>query len=479
MVSRDVLLKALANGIGIGSGIGSDNDSELLREKNYRISTDSRTYQRRELFIALQGEKNDGFDYVGDVLDRGCQVVVFNASEGNLRKRETFKERAHFIAVKDTLTYLQRVSHLHVKQWLAKNPNRKVIGITGSNGKTTSKEMLFHYLNSVMPQKTHCSYGNYNNHIGVPLTLVSLEEWHDMAIVEMGTNHPGEIKSLCEIACPNAGMITNIGKAHLEFFKNETAVFEEKRVLFDYVFQNRISDVPFVVSGDDKFLHTLLGATMYGEYAGDLRILLASGQVTIRREGKKDYAIVLNNKHIMGKHNLKNLAGTFILASLLCPADDSDDSDDSKDILAQAASTFKPKDNRSVWIKQEGVQIFLDAYNANPSSMEASLRSFFDHCQHQKIPLEDCFFVLGDMNELGSQAEKYHREVGHLLARLGGVNVCFIGRYRESYAKGYQRESLAFPSKEKFSHVWPGLKEKFNIFFLKGSRSLQLESLVE
>ncbi|MCY4524208.1 MAG: UDP-N-acetylmuramoyl-tripeptide--D-alanyl-D-alanine ligase, partial [Halobacteriovoraceae bacterium] len=294
MISREII----KNGAGILNIWGD------LKSTHYKISTDSRKYKNKELFLALQGENFDGFTYVEEVLKKGCEIVVFNTSKENLIKRREFSKKYDicFIEVEDSTKYFQNIALLHIQNWKKQDPDRNIIGITGSNGKTTTKEMLFHFLNSIMPDKIHCSWGNYNNHIGVPATIVEITDQHQAAIIEMGTNHPGEIELLCNIALPNAGIITSIGKAHLEFFNNEENIFKEKSSLFEHVGKYHPS-APFVVDGEDIFLKTLSSTKGLVKYSCD-SISLSSHQVVI--DGS-----TLENRHITGKHNFKNLSCSF------------------------------------------------------------------------------------------------------------------------------------------------------------------------
>ena len=431
----------------------------VLSKKKYSISTDSRKYEKNALFLALNGDNFDGFDYVEEVIKKGAEAIVINE---NRDESHLVKKYNHccFIKVKDTITYLQDISCMHVRTWKKNNSKRKIIGITGSNGKTTTKEMLYHLLSHIMPGKIHCSEGNYNNHIGVPLTLLQLQDKHEMAIIEMGTNHPGEIAHLCRIAYPDTGIITNIGKAHLEFFKTEDNIFKEKMELFHSVKKTNPSSF-FIMDQDDLFLSSI----PKDNFTRHVTTILTDPH----RAKIIDEDIIIENKYILGLHNFKNLAMSFVLSSLLKP--------EKRKELVDAMSTFTPNKNRSSWVRKGGKNFFLDAYNANPSSMETSLRSFVDYCKEKKISMNSCLFVLGDMNELGDMTESLHEKTGCLLKHLGAINVCFVGKFNHHYVKGYGNNCMEFPNKETFLPFWK--KSTHTHFFLKGSRSLNLETLVE
>src|SRR3989339_492256 len=199
----------------------------------FEISTDTRTMQAGDVFIALAGESFDAFNFIDDVICKGCAIFVYNFDESRASKTELLSIKhpnITFLGVTDTLQFLQEISKNHVQD-LKKKQLKHVIGITGSNGKTTTKNILNHLLNAVLGEKLTCTKGNLNNHIGVPLTLLKISENHVTSIVEMGSNHPGEIDFLCSLANPTAGIITNIGKAHLEFLYSQEGVLQEKRCL--------------------------------------------------------------------------------------------------------------------------------------------------------------------------------------------------------------------------------------------------------
>ena len=424
-----------------------------LSEGPLDLSWDSRTHEKGQAFIALKGDNFDGSNFIEEVIARGCPLVI-----GAKNLRDIYPQTV-FIEVSDTIKYIQELAHLHLLDW--KKEDKIVIGITGSNGKTTTKEMLAHLLNAAHPGKVHKTTGNFNNHLGVPFTLLGLENEHSIAIVEMGTNHPGEIKFLCELACPNNGIITNIGPAHLEFFRTVENVFAEKRELLDFAKGKGF----FVINRDDPYLgrvNPFKGLISFGEKN------IAHNQINLDTpEGK----VTLLNKHLLGRHNFENLALAFLLSYYLFPQE--------RDKFIVAASNFTPLKNRSSWIEKGEKKFFLDAYNANPVSMKASLNAFVKFTETNNISLKDCLFILGDMNELGKDAELFHQNMGSHLKDLSAINVAFLGRYSGSYGKGYKNASKIYLNKLGLEKDWPKLLKSFKYFFLKGSRSLQLESLVD
>ena len=440
------------------------------KEFDLKINTDSRSFQAGETFVALVGDNFDAFNYVEGVLNQDAKVVVINFTEERadlFSILSLFYPKIIFITVTDTLLFIQELACLHIDSWKKADPSRIVIGITGSNGKTTHKEMIYFLMNEILPEKILATKGNLNNHIGVPLTIFRLEKKHKVAIIEMGMNHGGEIKVLCDIAKPQHGMITNIGAAHIEFLETMDNIFKEKSTLYDSVVKNSKGKGMFVVNGDDHYLKNLKktkGLTTFGEKNGDVKINIRSNEIDIHMT-KND--MLINNKNIFEHHNLKNLAGTTIFVMKLFPKK-------SKLILEAACRYQQPSMNRSQWENN----IFLDAYNANPSSMRVSLDSFVTIMKNKNISLDDCYFILGDMNELGDHAAPMHKEIANHVKELGIKNLTFLGRYREFYKDGYPNPLSSYLTKEEFRDDWVKIKKSYKFIFIKASRSLQLESLM-
>lgn len=467
-----------------------------LPDGEYSISTDSRQYSSGEIFVALNGENFKGIDFIPAVLEKGCELIVYNQDE---EEKINLLADGHpsvcWVKVKDTIIFLQELARSQVINWV-KRTNGQVIGITGSNGKTTNKDMLFHFLNSLFPGKVWATQKNFNNHIGVPKTLFALRPEHQIAIVEMGSNHPGEMEPLCEAAMPHAGIITNIGDSHLEFFNNREGVFNEKRVLFDQVMKNTSGKGLFIINSDDIFLQQLprnegvltFSASMID--SGSVRVMVLPS-INRPRKFEMQPQYDLQNEYILGEHNFTNLGATFLLACALFP--------DKKDELLAAARSFRPTANRSCWVEDKNKKrYFLDAYNANPSSMRSALTSMIEYLKGHNISIDRQFYLLGDMNELGESAASLHMEVGRLVYTLGIRSVAFIGRYSDFYYQGYlqgQKEHggkavkqdnssnnsvIVCDSKDVFvNNFWAKMRKNFDYFFIKGSRGAKLESLLE
>ena len=440
------------------------------REFELIINTDSRSFKKDETFVALVGENFDAFNYLEGVLNLDAKVVVISHSferAALCQGLSVLYPKTLFITVTDTLLFLQELARLHIEAWKKADSDRKIIGVTGSNGKTTHKEMIYFLLNNLFPGKVLATKGNLNNHIGVPLTIFRLTKKHKVAIIEMGMNHAGEIKVLCDIAHPEHGMITNIGAAHIEFLKSMENIFKEKGTLYDSVVKNSKGKGVFVVNGDDQYLGKLkksTGLQTYGELNGEIRIKINGDRITIHNGSKE---LLITNKNIFEHHNLKNLAGTAIFAMKLFPKKE-------KQVIEAASNYEQPSMNRSQWIGN----IFLDAYNANPSSMKVSLDSFITIMKNKGISLDDCYFVLGDMNELGDHAPEMHGQIAKHVKETGIKNITFIGRYRDHYLKGFSNPSSHYLKKEEFSKEWIEIRKKYKFIFIKASRSLELETLL-
>ncbi len=444
--------------------------SNIKTSLDLKINTDSRSFSSGETFVALVGENFDGFNYIEDVLKLQPACVVFEEKEERREKVlawQTVYPEVYFVSVTDTLKFLQELASLHIKEWREFKSNRKVIGITGSNGKTTHKEMLKHILSKILDDRVLATKGNLNNHIGVPLTIFNLNNEHDAAIIEMGMNHQGEIEDLCNIVNPEHGLITNVGPAHIEFMKSVENIFVEKSALYKAVLINSSGEGMFVINADDEHLNLLEksnGLTRFGEVNGDVKVKINIPNISFNFNSK-DYSF--RNVNIQEKYNLKNLVGVTLLAMKLYP-------DKIDEILSAAESYTQPNMNRSIWAEN----IFLDAYNANPASMKTSLNSFFETIKNKNISLDDCYFVLGDMNELGDFSEKFHGEIGKYLQDNGVKNVCFIGRFRDFYLKTYTSFAHSFLTKDEFKEQWMIARKKYKYIFIKASRSLQLETLL-
>ncbi len=440
----------------------------------FLISTNTRNCTSDDVFVALKGPSFDGFNFIKNAIEKKCSIIVYNHESKTVKVVENFIKQnpeVCFIGVENTEKYLQLIAKSHA-QSLRKNGKLKfVIGITGSNGKTTTKNMLFHILSESLGDLVGGNIGSFNNHIGVPLTLLGLDEKKEVVIVEMGSNHPGEIKFLCDIAGPNAGIITNIGDAHLEFFRDKDGIFLEKRTLFDEVMDNTENDGFFVTNADDDYLKILPKKNNHLKSSvdnGDIKIDISRNTAVLKTEND---CFELRNENITGHHNFLNLSLSFLMAQMLYPS--------KMDTTLAAASTFKPTSNRSQWVDKWKKKIFLDAYNANPSSMIASVEAFLARSESEGVNIGECLLILGDMNELGDESRKLHIELGKTLKKKGVKNPIFVGKHSCDYEFGYQLECKIFQSTEKLVKNWKKIISRYKYILIKGSRTLQLELLLD
>jgi UDP-N-acetylmuramoyl-tripeptide--D-alanyl-D-alanine ligase len=465
-----IALKHLKNCSSVqGSLTGIDLNMSL------NFCTDSRQYLQPQAFVAIPGAKVNPLDLIQQLLNQQCPLVIYQADAINQQKVSQLSQqfpRTHFLPVSDSITFLQQLAHAHVLDWKARSPKNSVFAISGSNGKTTHKEMLAFILKSALPGKIVATEKNNNNHLGVPLTLLQINEQTELVVLELGSNHPGEIKVLCDIAHPDAGITTNIGATHLEFFGSEENVFEEEAYLFHAVKSVTGGRGFFMLNVDDPFLKQLpvtSGSITYGEAAdAAARVFFHEDGASIQCKGSE---YVVHNAHITGRHNKLNLITCYFIALHYYP--------ELKQPLLRAAAEFRPTRNRSEWIEFAGKSVFLDAYNANPSSMKAALEGFKESVAEQGLQLTQACVVLGDMNELGEKAPQYHEEVGAFVKILGFTNVYFIGRYASHYQQGYLGGSARLSSSEFKPEYRNECLKNYPIHFIKGSRSLQLESLFD
>lgn len=449
-------------------------DNLNLNQK-LEFCTDNRKYHHPGAFVAIPGAKVNPLDLIEAQLNQGMPLVVYQDNAENTGKTSALKTKypkTSFVAVSDSVTFLQEFTHHHIQEWKSLNPKNTVFAISGSNGKTTHKEMLSFILKAIRPGKIVATEKNNNNHLGVPLTLMAVTEQTEMVVLELGSNHPGEIKVLCDIAAPNAGLTTNIGATHLEFFGSEEKVFEEEGYLYHAVKEVTKGEGFYLINKDDQFLkrfEAFKGAVTYGTGTD------VQAKVSFLENGAQihylDKNLIATNEHITGRHNKLNLITCVFIAQHFFPQHHTE-------ILA-AAAEFRPTKNRSEWIEFEKTPVYLDAYNANPSSMKAALEGFKESVLDQGFKLDEACVVLGDMNELGDSTPEYHQDVAAFIKGLGFTHVYFVGRYNAHYLKGHP-QGQGRPSTSEFkSEYRSDVLKKYRIHFIKGSRSLQLESLFD
>lgn len=413
---------------------------------NPQITTDSRNCPKGSIFFALKGDKFDGNQYAGKALASGCVYAVIDNPDYYIGERT--------ILVDNVLKTLQQLAHHHRKVL-----GLPIIGITGTNGKTTTKELLA----AVLSTKFNLLYteGNFNNHIGVPLTLLRLTHDHEMAVIEMGASHPGDIKELVDIVHPNYGIITNVGRAHLEGFGSFEGVIRTKGELYDYI---RRSKGKIFIKKENEYLQSIAKGIEQITY-GNGDDAFASGQVV-----SCDPFLVFNWKqqgklhtvetHMIGSYNLDNvLAAVAVGCFFKIPAER----------ISRAIAAYEPTNNRSQFKKTDNNELIIDAYNANPSSMKVALDNFIT------MPVQPKAIILGDMRELGPTSDELHAEVVAQIKKGQFDKVFLCGEHFSKVGK----EFSPFATTEAMVEELRKQPLKGYHILIKGSHSMGLEKLAD
>ncbi|MFM2256000.1 MAG: hypothetical protein RLZZ47_1489, partial [Bacteroidota bacterium] len=366
---------------------------------NFQISIDSRTIEPGSIFFCIRGEKFDGNAFAAEAKKQGASMVVVD--------HPSLKDHKDFVWVEDTTIALQQLSKIHA----LKMPCQKIM-VGGSNGKTTTKEVSRVVLE--LQGEVLATPGNWNNHIGVPLTLLQLTPHHKFAIIEMGTNHPGEMKVLCDLLSPNIGLITNIGKEHLEGFGNiEEVAKEESEVYLSVINHSGIAvvnaDDPWLLSMSKRISNQITISTNKMEADFYAQIETEMPELTFQLFHKQRF-IGRFTSQLSGRYNAYNLLFGVALGHQMGLS--------VKEAM-DAACTYKPTNNRSEWRMVGGINVFLDAYNANPSSMKFALESF------STLKGEKLYF-LGDMLELGDHSVLEHKEILSLCQSLNITDQTYL-----------------------------------------------------
>jgi len=422
----------------------------IYLDSSRHVSIDSRNIAEGSVFFALKGENSNGNLYAADALKKGASAVVVD--DPNL------KDLPRYFYVEDALTALQELATHHRSQLQI-----PVIGVTGSNGKTTTKKLIHTVLSSFF--RTYCTQGNYNNHIGVPLTILSIPEQTEFAVIEMGANHQGEIRQLCKIAKPTHGIITNIGKAHLEGFGGIEGVKKGKGELFDFLrghqgtafvniqqpFLKEISEkvskiVPFSVKD------YLLPEVQFG------KIKVESLQPRIQFH-IDEYEFKCD---LFGEHNFSNIISAIVIGHHFGVPFEK---------MSNALHQFTPESNRSQIASIGSNQFLMDAYNANPSSMRASVESFYR--MQTDLPK---LLILGDMLELGEYSEKEHYDMAHWVSGLTSIQSILVGK---NFQEPAQTLGIShFLNVEELKDWWKTTSINNHFILLKGSRGIALEKML-
>lgn len=415
------------------------------------VSTDSRSIAKDCLYIALKGSNFNGNAFAKEAIEKGAMFAIVDEKE--------LANNTTIFYVENALLYLQQLANHHRNKY--KIP---VIGITGSNGKTTTKELV----NSVLSQRyaVLCTKGNLNNHIGVPLTLLQLNNCHDLAIIEMGANKPYDIQELVNIAEPTHGLITNIGSAHLEGFGSKEGVIKTKGELYDFI--EEIGGTIFYNVDDELLAQLVPIETEHITYGTSPSAQLAGAIIEVRPEVVFDYisshddTVRRISSQIIGKYNFYNMLAAVCIGDYF---------ELSYEEIKNGIESYLPDNNRSQVKKTAKNTLILDAYNANPTSVQSAIESF------AMMSHDDKFFILGDMLELGNETIPAHQAVIEQTKRsdLKGI---FVGSIYAELAKE-DETIMAFATKEAAKDFLSIAQPKGNLILLKGSRGIGLETLVD
>jgi UDP-N-acetylmuramoyl-tripeptide--D-alanyl-D-alanine ligase len=411
-----------------------------------RVSTDTRKIEPGSIFFALKGERFNANEFALSALEKGARYAVVDEVLNPSNDR--------LIVVENVLETLQQLATYHRRQF-----SIPVIGLTGSNGKTTSKELM----SAVLRKKynLYATQGNLNNHIGVPLTLLEINVSTEIAVVEMGANHVGEIAALCAIANPTHGLITNIGKAHIGTFGGFENIVRAKSELYQYLISNE--GVAFINSANDvlfkmstRFKNPVFYPAKNDYYHCELieadpflRILAENGEII--------------QTNLLGRYNFENIAAALCIGKYF--------EVDGRD-ANRAISEFTPDNMRSQLILKNDNKIILDAYNANPSSMRAAIVSLAE------MPGTNKTLILGDMYELEEEAEEEHRNIGRLLTQYSFDNVILCGDLMKSAKEEYPRATVFSDKSRLTSYLIKNPVTKSTIL-IKASRGMGLETILE
>ncbi len=416
------------------------------------VTTDTRKPVRDSIFFALHGENYDGNNFAAEALNKGAAYAVVDDHTLSFDNR--------YIMVNDTLTVLQELATYHRSKLSA-----GIIAVTGSNGKTTTKELIYR----ILLQKYHAfaTHANLNNHIGVPLTILGIKQEHQIGVVEMGANNAGEIMKLCHIAQPAYGLITNIGRAHLEGFGSLEGVRKTKRELYDYL---DVAHGCIFVKGDNKVLTDMIvkfsgGIVKYGDCDESIcraEILETYPSLALHVYIGKNASVPLKMRsNLVGDYNRENILAAVSIGTYFSISNEK---------IKQAIEGYTPEFFRSQFKKTKSNRIILDAYNANPTSMEAALKNFHHHPGLNKV------LILGEMKELGDSSGEEHAKLIRLIHDMGFKHVFLVGEAFRGIDKptgwkcfGNVGEMISELQKKPFNDT---------TILLKGSRAVQLEKLL-
>ena len=422
------------------------DDIHSLFSNSSGVSTDTRTIKKKNIFFCLKGRNFNGNLFIDQAISQGASFVIYDQEKLNHKSKKAIK-------VKNALETLQALAKYHRSKF-----NIPVIGLTGSNGKTTSKELF----SSVLSEKFNVTstLNNFNNHIGVPLTILEINRKTDLAIIEMGANHLGEIDLLCNIADPNIGYITNFGKAHLEGFGGINGVIKGKCELYEYI---RKKKGVVLVNNDDSIqreksigIQTFsFGKSKKSDYSTNNTI-----------SNRNSCEISFNNKKITsnlyGEYNFENINASIAMGIHFGL---------SFEQIENGIKNYIPKNNRSEMIKTKNNLLFVDSYNANPTSMKVSIQSFMKFKEVNKT------LILGDMYEIGKTSLVEHERVLNSIKNNKDLKIFLVGKIFDQLKFKSERIHFFYETNELMEHIKKNLIIGHTIL-LKGSRKINLEKVI-
>tara|TARA_R110001583_G_scaffold145635_1_gene297563 strand:- start:5445 stop:6704 length:1260 start_codon:yes stop_codon:yes gene_type:complete len=409
-----------------------------LFSETYLVDTDTRKIRKGSIYFALKGENFNGNKFAVEALNKGAKYAVID--------EEINSPQDNILLVDDVLETLQQLANFHRKQL-----NIPILSLTGSNGKTTTKELI----NTVLSKKfkTTATIGNLNNHIGVPLTLLTMTPSTEIGIVEMGANHLKEIDSLCKITAPNYGYITNFGKAHLEGFGSFEGIVKGKSELYNFLRNN--NGIAFINSDDEIQVKQSKGINSIEFNSESIQFIKADPFVKVQ------FKDILIQSQLIGKYNYNNIAAAIVIGSYFKV---------SKNEIRNAIENYIPTNNRSQIIQKGTNKIILDAYNANPSSMLAALENFNQLKDTNKI------VFLGDMFELGNDSTTEHQKIAEMVTSLNFQKVYLIGK---AFSTASVKNAFVYNSFDNFKNSNNYLKINNATILIKGSRGMALERILD
>ena len=416
-------------------------------KENPVISTDTRKIGDNCIFFALKGDNFNGNKFAGEALNKGAGYAIIDEKEYLISNKT--------ILVENVLQTLKDLARLHRRKL-----GIPILAITGSNGKTTTKEMV----STVLAQKFNVCFteGNLNNHIGVPLTLLKMNAETEFGVVEMGANHPGEIAELCAIAEPDFGIITNIGKAHLEGFGSFEGVIKTKSELYNYI-KNKNGIIFY--NHDNPILtgltHEIQNKISYGQENANFTGELLSSPPFVHLKANFEKGVLYLNTNLTGDYNFENVLAAACIGNYfeVDPLE-----------IQKAIKSYQPQNNRSQLINKNGLKIIMDAYNANPTSMQASIKSFMSNVS------DSSYLIIGDMLELGIYSKHEHTAILELLKNYPSTIVYTVGENFFEIAQDFN--CRPFQNVQQLCNYLEHTPITKGDVLIKGSRGIQLEKIL-